>query len=331
MSAKARDQQRPHVEDSSSTTHTSAFHGESAPQGGGAQIALSWGVGLAAIGAGFALAAAPQLPWQAQQLLADSGNQLAQAATLIVGGLGLIGIGLVRRAQARVPHNDNSLVLDQVATDLMMMREQVEEVGAHCQRLTSSVESLSGELGRLGEQQRMQPPSGGHEDALFGLASSLDKLGAKLEQRQVAHQQTLLDGFEDLHTGLVRSHQSLAEQFVHTVNSLALAQPPAPLPAEVEQQHVDTSDTGSALGLLDSLDEHGSVLARDLDRSPAFEHLSHLDDLQREIDTAAHSHTLEEELQLVEPSAARAKLDQLGALLADPELRGLLDNLRQRA
>lgn len=327
MSAKARDEQRSHAQDQTSTAPSSAAHDDNVAGAGGAQVALSWCAGLTAIAGAIALVAAPQLSWQAQQLVENSGSQIAQAATLAIGGLALIGVGLLRRAQARMPHNDNTLLLDQVATDLVMMRGQVDDVGARCERLTSSVEELSNELGKLSEQQRMRPTGGGHEDALFGLASSLDKLGAKLEQRLVAQQQALLDSFEDLHTGLVRSHQSLSERFAHAASSLTQPEPAAPLPAE---QHEHAGDAGASLGLLDSLDLHVSALERELDRSPAFD-LSHLDQLQREIDAAARSHTLEEELEPVEHGPARTKLDQLEQLLADPELRGLLDSYRQRA
>ncbi|HED64982.1 MAG TPA: hypothetical protein ENJ09_05435 [Planctomycetes bacterium] len=145
------------------------------------------GFGLAALGA--ALPFAPKISWQlvhVGNVLAENGftHGLILAVGIVLFAMGMVAHGIHRStcavlaASNSAPRDDSDflLVADQLTTDIA--------------QVLSSLLQITAEVATLGEGQRQiladresASDAGDQQNALFRLASSVDRLGASVETR----------------------------------------------------------------------------------------------------------------------------------------------------
>lgn len=340
MSTSIQPQQ--HESGSSSTSSGSNSNGQ-----GKFLIAL----GALGLVAGAGLAAAPSISWSAGQLLANLGTHWTLAAAVGVGSLGVLSLGLVRRSLAQAASNqpaDPSLLLEQLATDMMGLREQLSSLSNAGHDSVQALQSLQGEIGELRQSQSANAVS---NEALFQLAASLDKLGQRIDQRLRLHHSTLQDTIDELAATVDHSRRAIEERLgnaspqsapiedgweleVHSQSEWAPPQEPehgsAPTagpswqaPAASLESTLESvgngldGDAPGSLGLLDMFD----------DSVPA--------PLPRATETRANAANGADALDLSygAPESGEGelsdKLGQLQSLLADPRLAQALRNLQQ--
>jgi hypothetical protein len=328
MSPKHRVTQH-HYEDPAATVALPA-HPARSSRGGGFEAGLLVLLGLGVAATGLALSVLPHFSSSASQIAEQLSQTGVHGDALAIGGMVLIGLALVRRAQVQRTPDESVAALQQLAIDVTLVHGEVQDVALRCDRLGGAIDALGAEIVKLRDQRPPEPPRNSSEDALFGLASSLDKLGVRLEQRLKTQQRGMQESLESLNAHLVNAQQSFADHLTAQISAQISAQlvpppapePPAPLPA------ADASNE-SSLGLLDSIDDDGATQRHaQVAAAPSVDY-AQLDALQHARDAAASGRTWEEEL-LVEPDPRRAKLDQLEQLLTDPELRALIEQMRQR-
>jgi hypothetical protein len=311
--------------------------------------------GLLCIVGGAALSILPRFSWKAEQVLSGFDHLGIHGGAVAIGGMVLVGLGLVRRQlgnQGGPGASYDDLLFEQVAADIVLTRGGLERLQDLTSDMQSELSNLSREVSRLASQPAPQPVvTGGNEDALFGLAASLDKLGARLEQRLKAQHDALQDNLAEMSESLMNTRRDLEASYSSQLASaqalapaLALEPAPAPAPAEVAySQPEEVRATveapvaeASSLGLLDSLDDFGTPPAlpqRASESAPTLDPDA-LDELRVHIEKdlghgAPRGRTWEEELEMIETPDPQSKLEQLHALLADEEVRAALEGFRR--
>ncbi|MEW6073875.1 MAG: hypothetical protein AB1726_14945 [Planctomycetota bacterium] len=166
------------------------------PAGGGFASFVLCATGFVLAAGGVALAAAPHFSWQ----LVRIGRELAALGldngVLVVGGLTLFALGLVHRAvmtaaSAPTPHGESEsaplgAAIDELTTDLDLVRQSVLQVASEVQSLAQEQTSLHAELRDRHEQPAgtpAEPSTGSQHEAIFRLAASLDQLNARIDER----------------------------------------------------------------------------------------------------------------------------------------------------
>ena len=305
-------------------------------------------LGLLCAGAGLALSVLPRFSWKANQIMVGFDSLGVHGGTLLMGGLVLMALGLVRRAldaDKGQDERDNELLLEQVATDLIHTRTALDELRESTTELAGKLEALREETAAA-EARDDAPASQPQlaQDALFSLAASLDKLGARVDQRLKAYHTTVQESLDELASSVEHSRRSLEErlsvapapQFAE--DSTVYAQPEAELacdaPAAVEPPR-------GSLGLLDSLDDDPVRSALPAHPNPSGIDFDQLDAstaaLTRELDSAsraaqqATNGSWDEQLMVDHGDQdTAAKLEQLQSLLSDERLRAALDSMRRQ-
>jgi hypothetical protein len=304
---------------------------KNAARAGGAEATLLMLLGLSCTLGGLALSILPRFSWKAAQIMVGFDYLGIHGGAVAVGGMVLLGLGLVARRQgsreeSSAPESDGpgaQLLLEQIAADVLQMRGSMDELEGQQAALRSGLAGVGTELAALRAVNQNEAPRGGSEDALFGLATSLDKLGLKLEMRLKAQHQALQDSLEEMNATFLHARQAIEEKLDAAATAPA-SQSTAPAVAPE-----DAPADASSLGVLDSLDDYGAALPGRA--ASAGIDLEQLELAQRalEHEAPARGASWEEELQLVEASAPRTKLDQLQSLLADEEVRAVLASLRR--
>lgn len=190
----------------------------SRPNGQGAVLTALGALGLVA-GAG--LAAAPSLSWTAGQALANLGNHWMLGAAVGIGSFGVLALGLVRKSLAQQAQNqpaDPSLLLEQIATDLVSLREQLSTLSNSGREQVQSIQTLQAEIGELRQSQSANAVS---NEALFQLAASLDKLGHRIDQRLKLHHSTLQDTIDELAATVDHSRRAIEERLGNVASQSA--------------------------------------------------------------------------------------------------------------
>lgn len=219
---------------------------------GGKTLALL-GIATCCMGAG--IAALPHVSYTAAQLMSGFGIHGVIGASVFTGGALLVALGRTRKsledAQANGASNaDTTLLLEQLATDLAQTRATLEMVQAQAAENTHCVQALRAELA---SSHTGTDHSGPSTEALFQLASGLDKLGARIDQKLKVHHSSLHDSLEELGATLAHTRRTLEERMatletsgtigIHTTGATSTAggTPPA------------ATDDGSTLELADNV------------------------------------------------------------------------------
>lgn len=333
---------QPHSQDSASSTASS---GSGSTGQGSALVAL----GALGLVAGAGLAAAPSLSWSAGQMLANLGSHWVLGAAVGAGGLGVLSLGLVRRSLAQLARNqptDPSLLLEQIATDLVSLREQLATLANSSHDQSQSIRTLQAEIGDLRQSQSANAVS---NEALFQLAASLDKLGHRIDQRLRLHHSTLQDTIDELAATVDHSRRAIEERLGQGASHAAPPEdgwdlevsnqadwtPPQELehgsaptagPAwQVPSQEIDAAletlpmqhaaDAPGSLGLLDMFDDSvPAPLPRASEKGS---------NMGLDVDALDLGGSNSDEGEVTD------KLGQLQSLLADPRLAAALKKLQQ--
>ncbi|MCK6446765.1 MAG: hypothetical protein L6Q99_10270 [Planctomycetes bacterium] len=233
---------------------------------------------------GVALAAQKFLPAPVGDVLGAAREYGFEAGVLFVGGLCVAAVGSAARALGKraAQPNDDALLLEQIANDLLIAKDGLEQakqstdgvqndVGllqAHVQSLGELVHALPQQL--AAQQPQAAPQGNGSEDAIFRLAASLDQLGARMEQRMKAQYGQMQSSLDELNGVVASVRRNVDELFQGASGAEPVARavatpthehaqmpaahaaptaPAAPLPA------YDTPTNSVPLGLLDQLDD----------------------------------------------------------------------------
>lgn len=192
---------------------------------GGGDSVLWILLGLGSLTVGVILAAAPNISWTASKIAERLAAMGVHSGVAVVGGLTLMVLGLIRRGQnaARAElQYDSSLLFEQIASELVEIRGSLESATARGERFEARVDELSKDLllareALSGELQALTAREG-NNSALFQLASGLDKLGLRVEQRLRLHHSTLQESVDELAATLEHSRRSLEEQ-IHALSA----------------------------------------------------------------------------------------------------------------
>jgi hypothetical protein len=193
-------------------TSTNASHATtSATTTGGKTLALL-GIATCCMGAG--VAALPHVSYTAAQLVSGFGIHGVIGASIFTGGALLLALGRTRKsledAQASSANNANTtLLLEQLATDLAQTRATLEMVQAQAAENTHCVQALRTEVASTNTGH---DTAGSSTEALFQLASGLDKLGARIDQKLKVHHSSLHDSLEELGATLAHTRRTLEER-----------------------------------------------------------------------------------------------------------------------
>jgi hypothetical protein len=322
---------------------------------GGADATLAMLAGLGLLSGGVALAVLPSLSWTANKIATRLDAVGLEAGVAIVGGLLLMGLGLIRRGQhsARAQmQDDTTLLFEQIAADLLDIRGALDATLARQDANEQRLSELKGELEQaklaLTSEIEAHAPRE-NSDALFQLASGLDKLGLRFEQRMRLHHTSLQESVDELAATVEHSRRALEEQ-MRTLGSVELG---ASTPLEVadapqfraaEIRAPDLEPREGSLGLLDQFEDVAPALPSEPPPAPVDEVESYAvassfeataSQAHEQLDAAARaprpSGTWDEEL-MVEAGpdeGTKAKLMQLESLLSDERLRSALDAMRR--
>ncbi len=204
----------------SETTNTASSTTMSSTSTGSTTLSL---LGIAACGTGAGIAALPYLSYTAAQFVSGLGVHGAIGASVCTGGALLVALSRTRKsleeAQAQAASDSNTtLLLEQLATDLAQMRAALEMVEGQAAESTHCVQALRAELASA----RGTSDAGSSTEALFQLASGLDKLGARIDQKLKVHHSSLHDSLEELGATLAHTRRTLEER-IATFETTGLA------------------------------------------------------------------------------------------------------------
>lgn len=204
----------------SETTNTASNTTTSSTSTGSKTLSL---LGIAACCTGAGIAALPHVSYTAAQWISGLGVHGAIGASVCTGGALLVALGRTRKsleeAQAQAANNSNTtLLLEQLATDLAQTRATLELVQGQAAESTQCVQALRAELAST----RSTSDSGSSTEALFQLASGLDKLGARIDQKLKVHHSSLHDSLEELGATLAHTRRTLEER-IATLETTGLA------------------------------------------------------------------------------------------------------------
>jgi TolA-binding protein len=200
--------------------------------------------GFAVTGFGAALVAAPHVSWQLTKVARTLSAQGVEGFSVATFGALLFGLGWVARSSAVASSRaateaaaglatddadegtDVGLVVEQVAGDLASTRSQVAHVDARLEAVSGRIEELV-----VRSEEHDESPGGMHQNALFQLASSLDKLQANFDRRLDDRMAVLAAQVE----GVIDALGELREQVETTAAApapVAEAEPVAPAEPE---------------------------------------------------------------------------------------------------
>lgn len=301
---------------------------------GGLLVTLGW---MSLLG-GAALSILPLVSWRAGKVMNGLAGLGIHGGTIVMGGLGLMAVGMVRRSIDRLRQEstrDDALIVEQMALDVVQVKSSMAAVEEQNHELHAQLGLLRSEVTAL-RQTPLAPKAESpmSSDALFQLASSLDKLGLRIDQRLKLHHTTLQESIDELHATVEHSRRNMEDRLP----------PYAPTPDAQSALDVAPQESypqqpeppaGPSLGLLDSLDDVPSALPREHAAAIDFDALdARSGELARDLDAAARAPrgSWDEEL-MVDHSASRQetehKLEQLQSLLSDERLRAALDQMRR--
>jgi hypothetical protein len=188
---------------------------------------MLFSIGLCSALFGLAATIGPKLSWKAGQVMQGLDSLGVHGGAFIMGGLALLGIAAVLREVAQVSASlsqsgEDTSLLESVAADVLQVGSVVEGLQASAKAASGELVALRASVAALGEQAAAaRTPDGGlgSEDAIFRLAASLDKVGAKIEERLKAQ-------FGELSERIGKLEGSVAD----TTRRLERLQAPAPIP-----------------------------------------------------------------------------------------------------
>ena len=234
-----------------------------APARSNGQASLLLLSGFATAAFGLALSVGPLLSWKAAQVMVSMDYLGLHGGALFVGGMVLMGLGMLRKGQHAIAvgadeaHGDTELV-EEVATGVLQMRHALDHMQMVTSDMQDEVRSLQSYCEQLPTQilAQLPPPqpapapaaADGQGDAVFRLAASLDKVGARIEERMKSQFTTLRERLDEVETKLQQGQQAPVPSTSPEPAPAAPAkwQEPAPEPV-VEPRE-------SPLGVLDTID-----------------------------------------------------------------------------
>lgn len=293
------------------------------------------------------------LPGQVGELAASARDYGLEAGALAVGGLVLVAVGSAARALTRraAQPNDDALLLEQVANDLLIVKDALEQSTESTQRVADEVRMLQSSVGSLAEsqnavqqhllaQQQQQAPPASNDDAIFRLAASLDQLGARVEQRMKAQYGEMQASLDELNAVVASVRRNVDELFdgVHDATKITAAAhaptrstpppvnaPRAPIVVTEPPRAalpVEPAPRGVPLGLLDQLDDPMAPMPAPM-HAPQMQ-LAHAEPVHA--DASAHAPLAAQPLAHDDTDD---KLAELRSLLTDERLRAALEQMRR--
>ena len=215
------------------------------PSGRSAQASLLFLIGLATTLMGLAMALGPKLSWKfVDQIVAGWDLVGVHSGALVTGGLVILGIGLVLRqvsqvsAMAAQAGEDTSL-LESVAADVLQVGSVIESVQASIKGVAGQIGGLHSAIAAVGEQAAAAQPKSdslGSDDAIFRLAASLDKVGAKIEERLKTQFSDLTERLGKLETSVAETARRLSQAPPPAMPAAQAPRPGAPYPAPAPHQ-----------------------------------------------------------------------------------------------
>jgi hypothetical protein len=294
---------------------------------GGLLALLGW----CAVLGGLALCFGPLVSWKAGKIARGLTELGMQGDTFVIGGLTLLGVAMVRRAVEslrRESTQDDALVLEQVAADMMDVRTLVQQLHAQQANVASELAGLRQQVEWAAQSPAQSAPQPASADALFQLASSLDKLGLRFEQRLKLHHTALQDSLEELSATVEHARRNLEARW-DASHPRQLEEPadtydPNVVPASVDliESEVESAAEELATPSLGLLDTFGDDVPSALPAAPPtnvnFDALDQATpQLCRELDHAARASR--------DVAAAPAPMQPM----SEQELRAALEQMRR--
>lgn len=289
-------------------------------------------LGFLCLVGGLALSVLPRFSWKASQIMVGMDYLGVHGGAIAMGGLVVMCLGVVRRqihASSSKGAVDDDLLFEQVAADIVQTRNALELLQSLTDGMQEELSNLSTQVEKLATQQpAAAQPGTGNENALFGLASSLDKLGARLEQRLKKQHDALQSSLDEVTASLEQTRASIEHPAPIPMATESTPHPTEPADGEIDPQ---------SLGLLDELDDYGTAAPLPQESPAESTETANRDALEElrlrlEHDLGTMQSgggSWEEELDMVE-APTRSKIEQLAALLADGEVRQALEDLHTR-
>jgi len=237
-----------------------------------AVMLLVAGLAFAAVGAGLSFGS--RFSWKLLQIQSGLDSLGIHGGTLLMGGLALAALSLLRRSLSALgskPEDlrDDALLLEQVATDMVQMRnalthvqrvssdlhEELRSVRGDVQAQAAAVAAASAASAASAAASAPSSSEPGREDAIYRLAASLDQLGARIEQRLKAQYAAVQESLEEVSSTLVISCKTLQE----TVRRAAVERDEHGSTEGMAGPAAEGADAGAgSLGVLDRLDDYGA-------------------------------------------------------------------------
>ena len=230
------------------------------PQGG-----LLTLLGLGSVALGLALTVAPNVSWKASQIMVGLDYLGVHGGALVMGGLVLIGLASVLRrikqvaTQLAQAGSDTGL-LEHVAADVLQVGTVLEgverSVGELRVHVDKEVQGLRTAVGQVSAELKQEPEGGlGSEDAIFRLAASLDKVGAKIEERLKTQFADLTDRIGKVEDAVGESAQRIEQAATRAV------EPPPAYPAQpLHQTGYHAAPAPSSPGLRPDVGPQGTAI-----------------------------------------------------------------------
>jgi len=201
--------------------------------GGASEAPFMMFLGLGFTLAGVALALGPRFSWKLDQISRGFAYLGVHGGTFFIGGVILAGLGLVRRAQAQSALaaeelNDDQLILERVASDLIQMRNSVEhvarcvdEVDTKIGLVSKNVHDLEFKLRKDEQEAKPETPiDEGQRDAIYRLAASVDHVGARIDHRLKSQYDSLQLRLEDISAIVLAAQKSNTPEPVDPTSAL---------------------------------------------------------------------------------------------------------------
>lgn len=184
---------------------------------GGLESTLLLVTGLGASLGGLVLAMGPTLSWKLEQISVGFGYLGMHGGSLFMGGLILCALGLVRRAQSSLSDHiedsgETSEVQIQILAQQVELQSQVDRVLGELQRAAESRAAMAESIERV--DRRVEEGGPGDSDAVYRLAASMDKLGARIETRLGHESESLRDELNLVEKTVVQASREQLETFV---------------------------------------------------------------------------------------------------------------------
>jgi hypothetical protein len=332
-------------------------------QKGSAATSLLIAGGLMLVLAGVALVAVPMAPKPWSSVAAIAEKHGITGLPIALAGVVLCGLWIAARSRREAPGTtneqpDQSLILEQVASDLSQMRGGIQDLRVEFVYLKDQVLKIPSQL------QLTQDSSGENSQAaVFHLAASVDQLSGRMEHLLRTQETAIQSRIGSLEQSVRASQMQVASMQQRLESATAKAwlgdrdeepQPEYEAAAEPEVEieegyraGVDDVDVWVEmeepapmdLGLLDRLDDSGTPhgpktspaitpsIARETDRIDLFEHTpansgrNPKAPLPSQLALRARSNGAQSEIE--------AKLDMLRELMSDPRVREAVTSQRR--